>query len=83
MLYAGQSHDALPGSHPWRTFHRICNLYNITTSQDATCEWTRAMRDIMGNLEPSLDVYPNMPGAVVRNAPDGQRELAKLEGGAR
>lgn len=34
--------------------------------------------DIMGNLEPSLDVYPNMPGAVVRNAPDGQRELAKL-----
>ncbi|TIP03230.1 MAG: SOS response-associated peptidase [Mesorhizobium sp.] len=56
----------------------MCNLYNITTSQDAIREWTRAMRDIMGNLEPSLDVYPNMPGAVVRNAPDGQRELAKL-----
>jgi len=56
----------------------MCNLYNITTSQDAIREWTRAMRDIMGNLEPSLDVYPNMPGAVVRNAPDSQRELAKL-----
>lgn len=49
----------------------MCNLYNITTSQDAIREWTRAMRDVMGNLEPSLDVYPNMPGAVVRNAPDG------------
>ena len=56
----------------------MCNLYNITTSQEAIRQWTKAMRDISGNLEPSLDVYPNMPGAVVRNAPDGQRELAKL-----
>ena len=31
-----------------------------------------------GNLEPSLDVYPNMPGPIVRNATDGRRELAKL-----
>ncbi|CDX16428.1 conserved hypothetical protein [Mesorhizobium sp. ORS 3324] len=53
----------------------MCNLYNITTSQDAIREWTRALRDILGNLEPSLDVYPNMPGPVVRNAPDGQRDL--------
>ncbi|WP_027165757.1 SOS response-associated peptidase [Mesorhizobium sp. WSM3224] len=56
----------------------MCNLYNITTSQDAIREWTRAMRDIMGNLEPSLDVYPNTLGPVVRNALDGQRELARL-----
>ncbi|MER9402083.1 SOS response-associated peptidase [Mesorhizobium sp. M0615] len=56
----------------------MCNLYNIATSQDAVRDWTRAMRDIMGNLEPSLDVYPNMPGPVVRNTPDDQRELAKL-----
>ena len=53
----------------------MCNLYNITTSQDAIREWTRALRDIMGNLEPSVDIYPNMPGPVVRNAPDGVREL--------
>ena len=56
----------------------MCNLYNITTSQDAIREWTRAMRDIMGNLEPSIDIYPNTPAPVVRNAPDGQRELARL-----
>lgn len=56
----------------------VCNLYNITTSQDAIREWTRAMRDIMGNLEPSVDIYPNTPGPVVRNAADGQRELTRL-----
>ncbi|TPJ34440.1 SOS response-associated peptidase [Mesorhizobium sp. B2-8-3] len=56
----------------------MCNLYNITTSQDAIREWTRALRDILGNLEPSLDVYPNTLGPVVRNASDGQREVANL-----
>jgi len=59
----------------------MCNLYNITTSQDAIREWTRAMRDIMGNLEPSLDAYPNTPAPVVRNTPDGVRELARLTWG--
>ncbi|WP_027170523.1 SOS response-associated peptidase [Mesorhizobium sp. WSM3224] len=56
----------------------MCNLYNITTSQEAIRQWTRAMRDISGNLEPSLDIYPNTPGPVVRNGLDGQRELARL-----
>ena len=56
----------------------MCNLYNITTSQEAIRQWTRALRDILGNLEPSIDIYPNQPGPVVRNAADGQRELANL-----
>ncbi|CDX55826.1 conserved hypothetical protein [Mesorhizobium plurifarium] len=56
----------------------MCNLYNLTTSQEAIRQFTRAMRDILGNLEPSIDVYPNRPGPVVRNALDGQRELARL-----
>ncbi|RWG22540.1 MAG: SOS response-associated peptidase [Mesorhizobium sp.] len=56
----------------------MCNLYNITTSQEAIRQWTRALRDILGNLEPSVDIYPNQPGPVVRNAPDGERELATL-----
>lgn len=34
----------------------MCNLYNITTSQDAIRERTRAMLDLIGNLELSLDV---------------------------
>ncbi|MCP9232632.1 hypothetical protein NMG46_20595 [Mesorhizobium sp. LMG 17147] len=54
----------------------MCNLYNITTSQEAISQWTRALRDTLGNLEPFIDIYPNQPGPVVRNAPDGTRELA-------
>lgn len=56
----------------------MCNLYNLTTTQRAVREWTRAMRDIAGNFEPSFDLYPNQPGPVVRDALDGQRELARL-----
>jgi len=56
----------------------MCNLYNLTTTQQAVLEWTRAMRDLAGNFEPSFDIYPNQPGPVVRNAPDGERALARL-----
>jgi putative SOS response-associated peptidase YedK len=59
----------------------MCNLYNITTSQEAIRQWTRALRDILGNLEPSIDIYPNQFGPVVRNASDGERELANLRWG--
>ncbi|MFC3326181.1 SOS response-associated peptidase [Mesorhizobium cantuariense] len=59
----------------------MCNLYNITTSQEAIRQLTRTIRDIFGNLEPSLDLYPNQFGPVVRNAADGQRELANLRWG--
>ncbi|TGQ29034.1 SOS response-associated peptidase [Mesorhizobium sp. M00.F.Ca.ET.216.01.1.1] len=59
----------------------MCNLYNITTSQEAIRQWTRALRDVIGNLEPSIDIYPNQFAPVVRNAPDGVRELASLRWG--
>ena len=48
----------------------MCNLYNLTTSQEAIRQWTRALRDILGNLELSIDIYPNQPEPVVRNAPE-------------
>lgn len=38
------------------------------------------MTDSLGNLEPSLNVYPDRPAPVVRNTPDG-RELAPLTWG--
>jgi putative SOS response-associated peptidase YedK len=56
----------------------MCNLYNVTTTQEAMRKFTRALRDIAGNLEPSLDVYPNTPAPVVRDAADGEREVARL-----
>ncbi|MFK0690606.1 SOS response-associated peptidase [Mesorhizobium sp. IMUNJ 23033] len=59
----------------------MCNLYNITTSQEAIRQWTRALRDIAGNLEPSVDIYPNQFAPVVRNTADGARELANLRWG--
>ncbi|MER9970533.1 SOS response-associated peptidase [Mesorhizobium sp. M0060] len=59
----------------------MCNLYNVTTSQEAIRQWTGALRDLLGNLEPSIDIYPNQFGPVVRNAQDGTRELAKLRWG--
>lgn len=59
----------------------MCNLYNITTSQEAIRQWTGALRDLLGNLEPSIDIDPNQFGPVVRNAQDGTRELAKLRWG--
>lgn len=37
--------------------------------------------DIFGNLEPSIDISPNRPGQLVRNAMNGQRELANFSVG--
>lgn len=53
----------------------MCNLYNIRTNQEALRDATRAMIDNIGNLEPSLDVYPDRPGPIIRNN-DGRREMA-------
>ena len=55
----------------------ICNLYNLTTNQQAIRDITGAMSDSLGNLEPSLDVYPDRPAPVVRNTAEG-RELSWL-----
>jgi putative SOS response-associated peptidase YedK len=59
----------------------MCNLYSITTGQAAIVALTRALRDVTGNLEPMPGVFPDYTAPVVRNAPDGVRELAKLRWG--
>jgi putative SOS response-associated peptidase YedK len=53
----------------------MCNLYSVTKSQSAIIELTRAMRDRTGNLPPMPGVFPDYPAPIVRNAPDGVREL--------
>jgi putative SOS response-associated peptidase YedK len=58
----------------------ICNLYNLTTNQQAIRDVARAMTDSLGNLEPNLDIYPDRPAPVVRNTADG-RELVRLTWG--
>lgn len=57
----------------------MCNLYNVTTNQEALRAITKAF-DRLGNLQPSLDVYPDRPGPVIRNTPDG-REMTMLTWG--
>ncbi|MEP9374098.1 SOS response-associated peptidase [Mesorhizobium sp. KR1-2] len=59
----------------------MCNLYNLGSNQRAIIELTLAQRDLIGNMEPSIDVYPDRQGPVVRNSPDGERELASLTWG--
>ena len=59
----------------------MCNLYNVTTNHEAIIQFARVFRDLAGNLEPSLDVYPNYKAPVVRLDENGERELAMLNWG--
>lgn len=53
----------------------MCNLYAITTGQQAIRAMTRVMLDSTGNLPSMPGVYPDYPAPIVRNTADG-RELA-------
>jgi putative SOS response-associated peptidase YedK len=59
----------------------MCNLYSITKGQAAIIAWTRAMRDATGNLPPIPGVFPDYLAPIVRNAPDGVRELSMARWG--
>lgn len=58
----------------------MCNRYNITTNQQSIRDFIGLTHDRLGNLEPSLDVYPDRPAPVVCNI-EGRRELAALTWG--
>ncbi|WP_377297794.1 SOS response-associated peptidase [Rhizobium sp. SGZ-381] len=57
----------------------MCNLYNVSTNQDAIRALTKAL-DRIGNLPPSLDLYPDYLAPIVRNN-NGARELAMVRWG--
>ena len=59
----------------------MCNLYAVTTGQQAIREFTRAMRDSTGNLPPMPAVFPDYAAPVVRNLADGERELTLMRWG--
>ena len=59
----------------------MCNLYSLTKGQAAIVAFTRAMRDTTGNLPPLPGIFPDYPAPIVRNAPDGVRELAMVRWG--
>ena len=59
----------------------MCNLYSLTKGQQAIREFTGAMRDAAGNLPLFPGVFPDYSAPIVRNAPDGVRELATARWG--
>jgi putative SOS response-associated peptidase YedK len=59
----------------------MCNLYSLTKGQAAIVALTRAMRDTTGNLPPLPGIFPDHLAPIVRNAPDGVRELTMARWG--
>ncbi|GAB5461087.1 SOS response-associated peptidase [Hoeflea alexandrii] len=58
----------------------MCNLYNLTVGPQAILEFTRAVVNEVGNLEPGK-VYPDYSAPVVRNGEDSKRELVRARWG--
>jgi putative SOS response-associated peptidase YedK len=59
----------------------MCNLYSQTKDRDAIRRLARVMRNRTGNLPPLPAIFPEMMAPVLRNAPDGVRELIYLRWG--
>ena len=58
----------------------MCNLYSITTNQDAMRRLFGALNSRVGNLAPMPGVFPDYPAPIVRDAADG-RELVMARWG--
>jgi putative SOS response-associated peptidase YedK len=58
----------------------MCNLYSVTSSQEAIRRWFAVRHDRAGNLPSLPGVYPDSMAPVVRATPDG-RELLMLRWG--
>jgi len=56
---------------------RACNLYSITTNQEAIRALFRLVNRYVGNLAPMPGVFPDYPGPVIRNTDDG-REMTLM-----
>jgi putative SOS response-associated peptidase YedK len=59
----------------------MCNLYNVTTNQEAIRSFVSITHDLIGNMEPSIDVYPDRFAPIVRNTAEGGRELVPVRWG--
>jgi putative SOS response-associated peptidase YedK len=67
----------------WQETERrpVCNLYSSTKGQTAIIAFTQALRDTTGNLPPLPGIFPDYMAPIVRNAPDGGRELCMARWG--
>jgi hypothetical protein len=62
------------------TLQFMCNLYSITTNQEAIRALFRVMNRYVGNLPPMPRVFPDYPTPVMRNS-GSERELAMMRWG--
>jgi putative SOS response-associated peptidase YedK len=61
--------------YSWVGSAHICNLYSITTNQEAMRKLFRAPRDRAGNLPPKYAVFPYYEAPVIRTDADGVRAI--------
>jgi putative SOS response-associated peptidase YedK len=59
----------------------MCNLYSVTKSQQAVRDLVKAIRDLTGNMPSLPAIFPNGGAPVVREAPNGVRELTMMRWG--
>ena len=58
----------------------MCNLYNLTSGPQAIREFTQAVLEEVGNLEPGK-IYPDYSAPIVRNGDGSKRELVRARWG--
>jgi putative SOS response-associated peptidase YedK len=46
----------------------MCNLYSLTTNQEAIRRLAQVMVDNTGNMPPLSGVFPDYPAPIVRNS---------------
>jgi putative SOS response-associated peptidase YedK len=59
----------------------MCNLYSITTAQEAMRSVFRKINRYVGNLAPMPGVFPDYPAPVIRNTEGDGRELVMMRWG--
>ncbi len=58
----------------------MCNLYSMTSNQEAIRAFARFYADLTGNLAPMPGIFPDYAAPIVRNTPAG-RDLAMVRWG--
>jgi putative SOS response-associated peptidase YedK len=57
----------------------MCNLYRLETAQAAMRAFANAIRDHIGNLQPSLFIGPDrVAPVVITSEDDGEREITPM-----
>ena len=64
-----------------KDFESVCNLYSQQKGQAEIIAFARAVRDISGNLPALPAIFPDQLAPIIRNTPDGARELAMARWG--